>query len=127
MRAAVTWSGPTDLTTFAAQSKDPLWARTLLRRYIGCAPSACAGRYRAASPVGRIDPTDAPIFVANSTDELVPLGQARALDARLRSAGVRDKLMVVPGKRHGAAYAAEALIPSLQFLEGSLGPLPNEH
>jgi acetyl esterase/lipase len=66
------------------------------------------------------------MFVANSTDELIPLDQATTMAARLRAAGVPVRLDVIPGNGHAVAYAASAVGPSLAFLTKYLGPSSNQ-
>ena len=66
-----------------------------------CPPADCPQRWADASPITHVDPTDAPFFLANSDDELVPVDQARSMAARLDTAGVVHQLVVVPGDRHG--------------------------
>src|ERR671935_1154807 len=71
--AAASWSGPMDLATFAPRN-------AVVRRYVGC---SCAGRLRALSPVSFVGPGDAPLLLASSTREIVPLGQATEMARRI--------------------------------------------
>ena len=94
---AASWSGPMDLTALAGGDAAPLSALLL-----PCPPATCPDRWNQASPITHVDPTDAPLLLANSTDELVPLDQAQAMATRLEGVGVAHQLVVVPGSRHGA-------------------------
>jgi acetyl esterase/lipase len=103
--AAASWSGPMDLTTFTP--------RGVIRRYAGC---ACPSRLRALSPVSFVGAGDAPLLLANSTRELVPLGQATEMARRLARAGIPRRLIVYGGSRHAVAYERDAWQPTLRFL-----------
>lgn len=119
--AAVSWSGPMDL---AAMAEGALGGAAAVRRYVGCLPSECSDRYQAASPISSIDRSDAPIFLANSQYELVPLAQAQEMSSLLAGAHVPHQLVVVPGGRHARAYEPAVWANSLRFLERWLGKLP---
>jgi acetyl esterase/lipase len=103
--AAASWSGPMDLATFVP--------RGVIRRYAGC---ECPSRLRALSPVSFVGAGDAPLLLANSTRELVPLGQATEMARRLSRAGIPHRLLVYPGSRHAVAYERDAWQPTLRFL-----------
>ena len=111
------WSPPVDLTALA-RARGEEWAA----RLTGCPPSACADGLAEASPVTHVDPTDAPLYLVNSTNELVPLSQAESMAAKLEAAGVDHRLDVLPGARHALDFRAEAWAPTLAFLEKHLGP-----
>src|ERR671935_918421 len=111
--AAASWSGPMDLATFAALR--------VVRRYAGC---SCRSRLRSLSPVTFVGAGDAPLLLASSTDEIVPLGQATEMARRLTHAGVAHRLIVYPGSRHAVEYEREAWQPTLRFLERWTQPDP---
>jgi acetyl esterase/lipase len=123
VRAAASWSGPTDLASLVRDGRSPYLER-VTRAYIGCPFRTCARRYQRASPANHVSPGSTPLLLANSTRELVPLAQARELAARLQEAGVRFRLLVLPGTRHARRYEAAAWEPTLTFLEHYLGRLP---
>jgi len=112
VRAVVSWSGPLDLRALAG-SRD-------VSTYIGCRLRVCPGRYRQASATSYVDRTDPAVLLINSAHELVPLSQPRGLARLLARAGVPHRLTVLPGNRHGLAYAATAFAPSLAFLRARL-------
>ena len=109
--AAASWSGPMDLSTFVP--------RGVIRRYAGC---SCPSRLRALSPVSFVGPGDAPLLLASSTNELVPLGQATEMARRLARAGIPHRLLVYPGSRHAVAYERDAWQPTLRFLASRTDP-----
>src|SRR5205823_10179117 len=71
--AAATWSAPMDLTTLAG---DPSIAGQTVHHYVGCPPADCPQLYEEGSPVSTVDHIDAPMLIANSSSELIPLSQA---------------------------------------------------
>jgi acetyl esterase len=118
--AAVSWSGPQDLRTLAddrAATELPKDAR----HYLGCDAASCPGHALSASPIGHVDATDAPMLLANATDELVPLEQATAMGAALAAAGVERELLVVRGSAHARHYAGRAWGRTLRFMEAAVG------
>jgi dienelactone hydrolase len=66
--------------------------------------------------------TTPPMYLANSTDELMPLQQLRGMRDALVAAGVRVHTQVIPGSRHAMEYTAQAFCPTVAFLERYLGP-----
>lgn len=112
-----------DLAKLANSTTSIFAARTVLG-YIGCSPAVCPHNYVLASPIAAVDKTDAPLFVANSEHELVPLSQATAMARRLARAHVPHKLYVVPGGRHARGYETTVWKSTMRFLEKYLGRLP---
>jgi len=115
IRVGAAWSPPLDLSALA-RSRGDGWANPLL----GCTLAACPDRFAQASPVTHVDRTDAPLYLVNSTDELVPLSQAEAMAERLKASGVDHRLDVLPGTRHALDFRADAWAPTLAFLERHL-------
>lgn len=111
------WSPPVDLSALA-RSRGDEWASRLM----GCTLATCPDRLAQASPVTHVDRSDAPLYLVNSTDELVPLSQAQSMAARLKGAGVDHRLDVFPGNRHALDFRADAWAPTLAFLERHLAP-----
>lgn len=112
IRVAAAWSPPTDLTALAGSRGDG-WARPLL----GCTRDTCPDTLAQSSPVNHVDGNDAPLYLVNSSDELVPLSQAQALVRKLESAGVDHRLDVFGGNRHALDFRDDAWAPTLAFLE----------
>ncbi len=120
IRVGAAWSPPTDLAELARLRGDQ-WSSPLL----GCTPATCPDRLAQASPVTHVDRTDAPLYLVNSTDELVPLSQAQAMAARLKAAGVDHQLDVYPGARHALDFRQDAWAPTIAFLEAHIDrPFP---
>jgi acetyl esterase/lipase len=119
--AAVTWSAPTDLARLARTGS---FAGRTVEHYVGCAPAACPKLYQEGSPVSAVDHSDAPMLIANSTSELIPLVQAKEMTRELTHARVAHRLVVIPGARHAEAYEGAVWKASLKFLERFLGRLP---
>jgi acetyl esterase/lipase len=67
-----------------------------------------------------VDRTEPPMLLVNSTGEIVPLAQAREMAARLTVAAVPHELLVLPGSRHAAQYAAAVWQQTVRFLERHL-------
>ena len=111
------WSPPVDLSALA-KSRGDEWARRLM----GCTLVTCPDRLAQASPVTHVDGSDAPLYLVNSTDELVPLSQAQSMAARLKGAGVDHRLDVFRGNRHALDFRADAWAPTLAFLDRHLAP-----
>ncbi|HEY7781352.1 MAG TPA: alpha/beta hydrolase [Ktedonobacterales bacterium] len=128
VRAAVSWSAPTDLAALARAATTCAPAGCThdsrfdeVEHYIGCDPTACPNRYAAASPTSDVDPSDPPIFLANSDQEVIPLAQAQEMADRLRTAGVPYQLDIIPGTRHALDYTSVAWPPTVAFLRLYLG------
>lgn len=117
IRAGAAWSPPTDLTALAGSRGDG-WARPLL----GCTRETCPDTLGQSSPVNHVDGNDAPLYIAHSTDELVPLSQAQSMADKLKAAGVEHRLDVFPGSRHALDFRDDAWAPTLAFLETHLEP-----
>ena len=112
---AASWSGPMDLTALAAAGGDELTALSSL--LLPCPPATCPERWDAASPITHVDPTDAALLLANSSDELVPVDQAQAMAARLDADGVANQLVIVPGRRHGRDLVDDVWPQTVAFLD----------
>ena len=117
IRVGAAWSPPLDLTALAG-SRGEGWVRPLF----GCTPATCRETLAEASPVTHVDGSDAPLYLVNSTEELVPLSQAQTMAERLKAAGVDHRLDVFPGNRHGLDFRDDAWAPTLAFLEAHLAP-----
>lgn len=115
VRVGAAWSPPVDLTALA-RSRGDEWANRLM----GCTLATCPDRLAEASPITHVDASDAPLYLVNSTDELVPLSQSEAMAERLERAGVDHRLDVLPGNRHALDFREDAWAPTLAFLEEHL-------
>ena len=95
-------SGVYDFTTIAPEATAEELRVSL--EYAGCDSVNCS-RMSDVSAIKSVDANDPPMFLANSTDELVPLGQATAMKAALQDAGVRNELRISQGKDHAEFIA----------------------
>lgn len=99
VQAVVNVFGPTDLLALAEENPQ---ARPVLVMLLGSAPELDPQRYRAASPVSYVRRDAPPILTIHGTrDGLVPVSQARRLDAAMKKAGARHQLMILNGSGHG--------------------------
>jgi acetyl esterase/lipase len=102
--AVIDFYGPTDL---AALSDGRTAANGAVGLLLGGRPEVLTEQYAAASPLQHIGPGGPPVLIVHGTDdELVPLEQSRALASALERAGVRHRLIVVEGARHGFGLVA---------------------
>ncbi len=96
------WFGPADLV---AASKDPEVlprVKRLLDGLVGGPAADHQDALKAASPVTYVSRDDAPTLTMHgSNDRIVPLSQAKMLDAALDEAGVPSALVIVHGAGHG--------------------------
>ena len=111
--AVVAWSGPTDLVELSGGG--------IIPSYIGCGYSTCPDRWQAASPIYWVSAGDAPTFLANSTDELIPASQAQRMAGALRGAGVPSQLVLVEGSAHSRSLEGAVWGGSIAFLQTHLG------
>ena len=127
--AAVTWSGPMDLVSFAHKIAHDAADSGLIAAgdaYLGCSLSNCPSVWAAASPINHVSPGDPPMFVVNSTTELIPYSQASDMVRKMKSAGNVARLFTVHGSKHALQYASQAFDPSMTWLVHYLGPLRSE-
>jgi acetyl esterase/lipase len=135
-----TWSAPAELAPLVGPPERPLPAcggnRTCsefwtgnpgVTNLLGCTPSECPDVYAQASPASALRQPTVPLYIANSTDELVPLEQARALAAAAERAGAVTRLQVIEGDDHAYAYTDLVWNDMMPFLAEHLGvPAPPE-
>lgn len=129
--AVASWSGIYDLTTLVSGGDDKdcdddpecitLTQPKLVPDFVGCPLENCPGRYEEASPIDHVGPSTAPMFLANSTEELIPLSQPDAMINRLSAAGVPNSHQFLPGKAHASLYENEVWGNTESFLRRHLG------
>ena len=90
-------------------------------RYIGCTITACPAEWRDADPTSHVSPGDAPTYIANSTDEIMPLWAAQDFADALTAAGVPNTLRVIPGRRHERRYEDLVWDQTVAWLHQYLG------
>jgi acetyl esterase/lipase len=118
VEAVVDFYGPADLLDLWTGETPAAGSVALL---IGGPPGGREDRYEAASPARQVGRDDPPMLLIHGRDDRhVPLEQSEALASALRRAGVRNRLIVVEGARHGFGFQAEGrdLLPEiLEFLD----------
>jgi hypothetical protein len=95
---------------------------SVLSDYVFGEPSPPGGpddlaKIQAADPATKVTPASAPTFVANSSNELVPVALAEAYVGILEQNGVPHDFLEVPGRRHGTRIAFAARLPTLDFFD----------
>lgn len=70
-----------------------------------------------ATPLTRVSSKSGPIYMANSMDEFVPADGALKLQKQLLDVGVPTTVQLVSGTLHAKGYMADAIDPSISFLE----------
>lgn len=108
VQGGVSWYGVFNMATITAQSRQdkamtrdvpdaPEW------RLLGCYGSACGEQtIAAASPVTYVDRTDPPmLLIVGSEDTAVPYSQTLEMADKLKAAGVKHELIILPGVNHG--------------------------
>jgi acetyl esterase/lipase len=139
INAVALWSPPVDLAALVPTGAgapppgcdrdaacDLVWSAPDVVDYVGCDPAACPSTYRAASPLEVVSSATAPTFIANSSDELVPIGQIEQYVEALEAAGVAHRFEELPGSRHSSQYGDDAWRPTVAFLEGYVGGGPDD-
>jgi len=99
--AALSLSGPMDLEALLTEENENV--RGAVGNFLGCS-DGCEELAREASPITHVDPSDAPVFLANSDQEAIPLDQATSMADALGGSGVPVELIQVHGTEHGWGY-----------------------
>lgn len=132
IRAVALWSPPVDLADLVGQAGkaptecgsdeacDFIWTAPVIVDYIGCEPAACPQRYADASPITWVSAATLPSYVANSADELIPIGQVQTYVAALQKDGVDVQFQELPGTLHAVEYGGEVWQPTVDFLSAHL-------
>lgn len=98
VQAVVNVYGPTEMASCYEKSS-VAW---IFRLFLGGTPDEAADAYRQASPLTYVTADDPPVLTLHGDqDLLVPVDQARQLDAAMRAAGAPHTLMVFEGHGHG--------------------------
>jgi len=111
-------SGPADLTGADAT---PEFVPVQLA-FLGCAREEECPNARAASPIFSVSADDPPFFIANSSQEKIPVAQSRRFAEALQSAGISTTFVEVPGGLHSIAMLGPSLRDRiLSFYASTLG------
>ena len=122
IQVAISWSGSMDFT-LESDTYSSVMGTSDVHNFLVCAPAdpGCLAKEAAASPITYVDKSDAPMLLANSEAELVPVNQATRMADALEAAHVKHQLIVLPGIRHGGAYQPDVWDDTVAFLERYLG------
>ena len=104
----------------ADKSCDFIWTGPDIVDYLGCQPTACPQTYADASPITWVSAKTLPSFIANSSDELIPIDQVQAYVAALQKDGVEVQFDELPGTLHAVEYGGEVWQPTVAFLSAHL-------
>jgi acetyl esterase/lipase len=119
VQGAVAWYGALDLEAYRSERR--AGPNENVFALLGCASEpACGERFRAASPVSRVDERSAPMLLIHGTaDEEVPDSASRLMAERMRAAGRPVELVLIPSVGHGfiASEAARTRSASLDALK----------
>ena len=109
VQAVVSMAGPADLTLHI-----PNGLNSSISFAFGELAGTDSPRMVAASPVTYVTPDDPPFLLLHGDkDGVVPPEQSKALDAKLKAAGVRSILVIVQNGDHGLqGYNGVATVPS---------------
>lgn len=99
--AIVDFFGPTDLMTMFQKPWHP-YVPFVLQMITGTTPKQNAALYQQSSPVNYVSSHSAPTLILHgSSDNIVNVSQSKSLKSKLDQAGVKNELVIYPGKAHG--------------------------
>jgi hypothetical protein len=105
---------PTDFTTLTDVSGS-------FANYLGCTLATRPTTWAAALPLPLVAAGDAPVFLANNTDEIVDVRRATVYVEALARVDVLSELMILAGSRHAKQFSGDVLGDSITFLRTYLG------
>ena len=139
----VSWSGPTDLEALYNQSSPDVRAHAMAAstsmarqrqpdqgalpnqrgaddaKLLTAVLTEVAGdvsKLAEASPLSHVPAHPAPVYLANSLNEFIPVSQATAMQQALVIAGGESTLHLVPGHAHAKGMTQQTLPGTLAFL-----------
>lgn len=105
--AAASWSGRMDFTLELTHN---------IERFLGCPYTSCPRTWKDASPYFNVDVTDPALYIANSTNEVIPVQQATNMADKLQRKGVPYLLRLIEGTQHSRGYEDEVWAETVAFL-----------
>jgi acetyl esterase/lipase len=135
--AAALWSAPTDLAALVPDATGvppacgdniqcvEFWRNPWVTNLFGCTPEQCPDKYATASLVDQGSALP-PSFLANATEEIVPLDQAERLGSAVLAAGSSTQIETVIGSRHAQTYLESVWNETMAFLAEAIGVDPPE-
>jgi acetyl esterase/lipase len=130
--AVALWSPPTDLAQLVPIGGAPpvactgnpacsfAWNSSAVVSYIGCEPADCPLSYVQASPISWVSPATVPSFVANGTDELIPIGQVQAYVDKLDANHVVNDFVILKTSLHSYQFGDVIWSDTASFLSTQL-------
>lgn len=121
VQCVVNFFGPTEMVSGRNNSS----VAHLYENFLGGKPDEASENYKAASPVTYVTKDDPPILTLHGDqDKLVPVSNARDLDAAMQKAGAEHTLSIIEGAGHGfsGANGERAQRESWEFFEKHLKP-----
>lgn len=119
IQAVVNFYGPTDLTA----TDFPEMTSGMVKDLLGGTPVQKPELARQASPVTWVSAGDPPILMIQGTeDDTVPTNQSQKLGEAIKRAGVRGKIEMITGAKHGFddTKLPAVLGQAVEFLEANL-------
>jgi len=117
--AIIDFFGPTDLVTMFQKPWNP-YVPFVLQMITGTTPRQNSALYKQSSPINYINPQSAPTLILHGgSDKIVNVSQSKTLKDKLDKAGVRNELIIYPGKSHG--WYGETLSNSFDRIAAFLG------
>lgn len=99
--AIVDFFGPTDLLAMYQKPWHPL-VPYALQMITGTTPKHNSVIYEESSPINYVSSRSAPTLILHGgSDNIVNVSQSKSLKTRLDKAGVKNELIIYPGKSHG--------------------------
>jgi len=137
IRAVATLSAPLDLAQLMPDGPNPpascgddepcriFWRLPLVAGMLGCEPNQCPDTYAKASPPQQVTKATPPMYLANSTEEIIPVGQLDTMAAALGRQGIPVLTQRIEGSKHGNELTPKVWNQMVPFLADSLGvPTP---
>ena len=121
VQAVVNVFGPADMN-FCYENSSVAW---IFRLLMGGTPDEAGKCYKAASPITHVSQDDPPVLtLQGDQDALVPVEQARMLDAQMKAAGASHTLIVFEGQGHGfrGEHQQKAMNAMWAFFDQHLKP-----
>lgn len=99
--AIIDFFGPTDLVTMFQKPWHP-YVPFVLQMITGTTPRQNLSLYRQSSPINYVSTHSAPTLILHGgNDNIVNVSQSKSLSEKLDKAGVKNELVIYPGKSHG--------------------------
>jgi len=117
--AIIDFFGPTDLVSMFQKPWNP-YVPFVLQMITGTTPRQNSALYKQSSPINYINAQSAPTLILHGgSDKIVNVSQSKTLKDKLDKAGVRNELIIYPGKSHG--WYGETLSNSFDRIAAFLG------